>query len=400
MNYIICHYSEIGLKKGNRSFFEKCLIDDIKKKIPSELFLSVSRISGRILVKLTDDAYKSKEKLKGALLSVFGISSFLFCTRDDQEINSISDTAINLLEKERFKTFKIETKRSEKSFSMNSQEVNAQVGEAVLKKIPNVKVQMDNPDMICFIEIVGKDSFISTEKYKGQGGLPASSGGRAISLLSGGIDSPVASFLTMRKGVRLTLVHFHAYPETSKESINKVIEIARLLSRYQPKIKLYLVPFASAQREILINNLPENRMILYRRLMLKISSKIAQKERCSAVVTGESLGQVASQTIENIRVIEEGCEFLILRPLISEDKENIIKKAKMIGSYDISILPHDDCCVRFIPQHPKTKADIAEIMDEERKIDINKTVDQALKEAGGYFLISQKIDFSLSIYHN
>ncbi|MGB3988689.1 MAG: tRNA uracil 4-sulfurtransferase ThiI [Minisyncoccales bacterium] len=381
MNYIICHYSEIGLKKGNRSFFEKCLIDDIKKKIPSELFLSVSRISGRILVKLTDDAYKSKEKLKGALLSVFGISSFLFCTRDDQEINSISDTAINLLEKERFKTFKIETKRSEKSFSMNSQEVNAQVGEAVLKKIPNVKVQMDNPDMICFIEIVGKDSFISTEKYKGQGGLPASSGGRAISLLSGGIDSPVASFLTMRKGVRLTLVHFHAYPETSKESINKVIEIARLLSRYQPKIKLYLVPFASAQREILINNLPENRMILYRRLMLKISSKIAQKERCSAVVTGESLGQVASQTIENIRVIEEGCEFLILRPLISEDKENIIKKAKMIGSYDISILPHDDCCVRFIPQHPKTKADIAEIMDEERKIDINKTVDQALKEA-------------------
>lgn len=381
MNYIICHYSEIGLKRGNRSFFEKCLIDDIKKKIPSELFLSVSRISGRILVKLTDDAYKSKEKLKDDLLSVFGISSFLFCTRDDQEINSISDTAINLLEKERFKTFKIETKRSEKSFSMNSQEVNAQVGEAVLKKIPNIKVQMDNPDMICFIEIVGKDSFISTEKYKGQGGLPAGSGGRAISLLSGGIDSPVASFLMMRKGVRLTLVHFHAYPETSKESINKVIEIARLLSRYQPKIKLYLVPFASAQREILINNLPENRMILYRRLMLKISSKIAQKERCFAVVTGESLGQVASQTIENIRVIEEGCEFLILRPLISEDKENIIKKAKMIGSYDISILPHDDCCVRFIPQHPKTKADIAEIMDEERKIDINKTVDQALKEA-------------------
>lgn len=381
MNYIICHYSEIGLKRGNRSFFEKCLIDDIKKKIPSELFLSVSRISGRILVKLTDDAYKSKEKLKDDLLSVFGISSFLFCTRSDQEINSISDTTINLLKKERFKTFKIETKRSEKSFSINSQEVNAQVGEAVLKKIPNIKVQMDNPDMICFIEIVGKDSFISTEKYKGQGGLPASSGGRAISLLSGGIDSPVASFLTMRKGVRLTLVHFHAYPETSKESINKVIEIARLLSRYQPKIKLYLVPFASAQREILINNLPENRMILYRRLMLKISSKIAQKERCFAVVTGESLGQVASQTIENIRVIEEGCEFLILRPLISEDKEDIIKKAKMIGSYDISILPHDDCCVRFIPQHPKTKADIAEIMDEERKIDINKTVDQALKEA-------------------
>lgn len=381
MNYIICHYSEIGLKRGNRSFFEKCLIDDIKKKIPTELFLSVSRISGRILVKLTDDAYKSKEKLKGALLSVFGISSFLFCTRDDQEINSISDTTINLLKKERFKTFKIETKRSEKSFSINSQEVNAQVGEAVLKKIPNIKVQMDNPDMICFIEIVGKDSFISTEKYKGQGGLPAGSGGRAISLLSGGIDSPVASFLMMRKGVRLTLVHFHAYPETSKESINKVIEIARLLSRYQPKIKLYLVPFASAQREILINNLPENRMILYRRLMLKISSKIAQKERCFAVVTGESLGQVASQTIENIRVIEEGCEFLILRPLISEDKEDIIKKAKMIGSYDISILPHDDCCVRFIPQHPKTKADIAEIMDEERKIDINKTVDQALKEA-------------------
>jgi thiamine biosynthesis protein ThiI len=381
MNYIICHYSEIGLKKGNRSFFEKCLIDDIKKKIPTELFLSVSRISGRILVKLTDDAYKSKEKLKDDLLSVFGISSFLFCTRSDQEINSISDTTINLLKKERFKTFKIETKRSEKSFSINSQEVNAQVGEAVLKKIPNVKVQMDNPDMICFIEIVGKDSFISTEKYKGQGGLPAGSGGRAISLLSGGIDSPVASFLMMRKGVRLTLVHFHAYPETSKESINKVIEIARLLSRYQPKIKLYLVPFASAQREILINNLPENRMILYRRLMLKISSKIAQKERCFAVVTGESLGQVASQTIENIRVIEEGCEFLILRPLISEDKEDIIKKAKMIGSYDISILPHDDCCLRFIPQHPKTKADIAEIMDEERKIDINKTVDQALKEA-------------------
>jgi len=243
-----------------------------------------------------------------------------------------------------------------------------------------LKVSMSNPDRTCFIEIVGNDAFVSIDKIKGPGGLPVGTGGKAVSLLSGGIDSPVAGFLAMRRGVELSFIHFHSYPETSESSIEKVKNLVKVLARYQGTTKLYLVPFAEVQKEILLLVAPEDRMIFYRRLMLKISLEIAQKEKALAVITGENLGQVASQTLENMGAIEKGSTLPILRPLLCEDKESIIIKARRIGTYETSILPHDDSCIRFIPRHPETRADANRITEEEKGLDITKIIGRAIEK--------------------
>ena len=379
MNCVICHYSEIGLKKGNRSFFERALMDNIRRVLAPSLFLSVRKISGRVLIELTDEGRENGQRIKSALSTVFGISDFLLCTKVSQDIEEIGRVAIDLLKKKEFKTFKVSSKRSEKSFPLTSQEINAKVGELVLNGIEGSRVAMDDPNEICFIELVGSDAFVSVDRFKGLDGLPTGTGGRAVSLLSGGIDSPVASFLAMRRGVKLVFIHFHSYPETSESSIEKVRSLVRVLARYQGRSKLYLVPFAEAQKDILFNVSPGDRIIFYRRLMLRISSEIAKREKSLAIVTGENLGQVASQTLENIRAIERGNDLLILRPLICEDKESIIIKARRIGTYDISILPHDGCCVRFIPRHPETRADADKIIEKEKALDIRKITDRAIE---------------------
>ncbi len=375
-DHVICHYSEIALKKGNRPFFEKALVENIKRALGPARFSSVKRISGRILIELISG---ERDDVVSDLGRVFGISDILFCSKVAQNVEVMGEAAVKMLEKEDFKTFKVETKRSEKRFPMTSQEVSAKVGEIILGRMKDLKVSMSGPDRICFIEIVGEDAFVSIDKVKGPGGLPIGTGGRAVTLLSGGIDSPVAGFLAMRRGVKLVFIHFHSYPETSESSIEKVRDLARVLSRYQSEAKLYLVPFAEAQRDILLTVDPGDRVIFYRRLMLRISSEIAKKEKALAMITGESLGQVASQTLENIRAIERGSDLPILRPLICEDKESIIARARQIGTYDISILPHDDCCVRFIPRHPETRADADRIMREEGKLDITKITDRAIE---------------------
>ena len=374
INYIICHYSEIGLKKGNRSFFEKHLVDNIKRVVDPSLIFFVKRISGRILISLTDQGIKSEDIIEESLGRVFGISSFLFCVKVNQDIKDIGKASIYLLKNKAFKTFRISSKRSEKVFLLTSQQINEEIGGVVLNQIKGLKVNLERPDIICYIEIVNKNAFISIRKVKGLGGLPIGTGGRAISLLSGGIDSPVASFMAMRRGVKIVFIHFHSYPETSESSIDKVRELVKILSRYQGQSKLYLVPFAEAQREILLNSSSGTRVIFYRRLMLRITS-----ERTIAIVTGESLGQVASQTLENIRAIERGTIAPIIRPLICEDKESIINKAKEIGTFETSILPHDDCCARFIPRNPETKADVDRIIEEEKKLDVKKITDKAVK---------------------
>lgn len=375
---IICHYSEIGLKGGNRGFFEKTLIQNIKKKIGPPFFFSVEKISGRILVNLTSLGRENREDIIKSLKLVFGISDFLLSIRTTQEIQKIGEVSVALLEKEKFKTFVVRSKRSEKEFSLTSQQINEDIGAIILKKIGGISVKLKEPDITCFIEIVGKNSFISVKKIKGQGGLPVGTGGRVVSLLSGGIDSPVASFMTMSRGVKIIFIHFHSYPETSKSSIDKVRELARVLSRYQGESKLYLVPFSKAQKEILVSVKAANRVIFYRRLMFRITLEIAKKERALGIVTGESLGQVASQTIENIASIERGVNLPIIRPLICTDKDGIIKKAREIGTYDISILPHSDSCARFLPRHPETRSSVEIILKEEEGLDIDKILNEAM----------------------
>lgn len=380
MDYIICHYSEIGLKGKNRKFFEEKLVENIKKTLKKkDHFSFVRRISGRILIKLGKKGREKKKEIIRLLKSVFGIANFAFAQEGEAKIEEIEKRALKILEGKKFKSFKIATQRSDKTFPFTSQEVNERVGEYILKNLKtqyskrkslskNLKVDLTQPDITVFIEIVEGKAFFFLAKIRGAGGLPVTTGGRAIALLSGGIDSPVAAYFVMRRGVRIIFVHFHAYPYTQKASIEKAKKIVKIFEKYQFTSRLYLVPFAKIQEEIVLKSPSKIRMVLYRRAMMKIAEKIAQKEKAQALVTGESIGQVASQTLENIRVIDEAVRLPIFRPLLGFDKEEIIRKAKEIETFEISILPHEDCCLRFLPKYPETKGKLEEIKEVEKKI--------------------------------
>lgn len=413
MKYVICHYSEIGLKGKNRKFFEEKLIKNIKRVLRPKHFIFVKRISGRIIVQLTKKGGESEKEINKALKNVFGMAYFSLAVSSPQKIKSIREKALEILRNleyhkflgfgypilqssveygargvsRKFKTFRISTQRSKKDFYLTSQQINEKVGEYILQRTENreqktkFKVDLERPDMTCFIEIVEKYAFLYLKKIRGLGGLPVSVSGKAIVLLSGGIDSPVAGFLAMKRGIKAIFLHFHARPFTSEASIEKAKRIVELLSKYQGKSKLYLIPFAEAQKEILLKTPTKLRVILYRRVMFQIAAKIAEKEKALVIFTGESVGQVASQTLENIKAIEAAVHLPVFRPLISQDKEEIIQKAKEIGTFEISILPHQDCCSRFLPRHPETRARLEEVIKAEKKLNIRKLIQGAIKKS-------------------
>ncbi len=360
---IICHYGEIALKGENRRFFEKRLVSNIQSSLPNA---KVSLLRGRILV------FSREKDVEEKLKRVFGIVSFSFAKIVPSLKEEIRREAISLLRKENFNSFRVTVKRADKNFPFSSVDFSSYLGEEIRKETQK-EVSLLNYDLNCIVEITRKETYIYFKKIKGQGGLPVGTGGKAVSLLSGGIDSPVSSFFMARRGMRNIFVHFHAYPSTSRQSIEKVERIVKKLSLFQGKSKVYLFSFDKIQKEILLNTKESTRILLYRRAMMKIAEDIAKREGAKALITGESLGQVSSQTVENISVTNEAVKMPVFRPLIGLDKEDIIKKAKEIETYDISILPEDDCCVRFLPKNPKIKADIREILEEEKKLSLDIT---------------------------
>ncbi len=378
MNYIVCHYHEIGLKGKNRKFFENKLVENIKKALPLGSFEFVKRISGRIIVKLNEKGLKEEKKIKESLKKVFGIVHFSFAHFSKPEIELIEKQALEILKTKTFKTFKIEAQRSDKRFPLTSPKINERIGALIVEKLKK-KVKLKKPSITFFIEVVEKHAFLYTEKIKAYGGLPVGTGGRAAVLLSGGIDSPVAAFLTMKRGVKVVFVHFHAHPYTDQASIDKAKRIVKVLNQFQFDSKLYLVPFADIQKAILLKTQAKLRVILYRRFMLRIAEQIAKKEKTLALVTGDSIGQVASQTLHNIRVINQIASLPVLRPLIGFDKEEIIEKAKEIKTFNISILPHQDCCARFLPRHPETRADLREVELNEKKLEIEDLIEKTIQ---------------------
>jgi thiamine biosynthesis protein ThiI len=393
LDYVICHYGEIGLKGKNRKFFEEELVKNIKLALSPAYFEYVKRISGRIIIKLSKKGIKEQKEIQSKIKKVFGIVYFAFSEKSSQNISSLKKDALNLI-KEALKqkksrkrlTFKIETKRSEKALPFTSRQLNEKLGEHILKNasqlnLRELKVDLKKPKLTLFVELVEKYAFLYFEKIAGQGGLPVGASGKAVCLLSGGIDSPVAAYLGMKRGLKVYFAHFHSFPYTSKASIEKVKNLAKILGEYQPKTKLYLVPFAEIQKEIVLKTSPKLRIVLYRRMMFRIAEEIAEKEGAKSLITGESLAQVASQTLENMQAIEEAVKLLILRPLVGMDKSEIIEKAKGIKTYQISILPHEDCCSRFVPKHPETKAGLKEVKTEEKKLNVKKLVQQALKNS-------------------
>ncbi|MGM0439104.1 MAG: tRNA uracil 4-sulfurtransferase ThiI [Patescibacteria group bacterium] len=378
MQYVICHYSEIGLKGNNRSFFEKKLVSNIKEALPSGSFTSVRRPEGRIVIRLNENAEKTD--VESSLKKVFGLAYFSFAKKIDSKLETIKKETVDLLKKEKLtpNSFRVTTKRADKSFPHNSPVVSREVGASVFENF-DWQVDLEDFDLNVFIEITREGSFIYFKKIKGYGGLPVGSSGRGTLLLSGGIDSPVAGFKMLKRGLALDFVHFHAYPLVSNDSIKKAEKLFKVLKKYAPESKLFLMPFGEIQKKIRISIPEKYRIIFYRRLMLKIAEELAHNRNAGALVTGESLGQVSSQTLPNMRATEEVTDLPILRPLVGENKKEIISKAREIKTYEISILPDQDCCTLFNPRSPETKSNLKRVLELEEKLDLDDLIEDCIE---------------------
>ncbi|MHB1393644.1 MAG: tRNA uracil 4-sulfurtransferase ThiI [Clostridia bacterium] len=365
--------SEITLKGLNRREFEDGLLRDIKRRIGTEH--RIDRESGRFFIHAYSDEMISE------LQKVFGILRVAVADIVDKDMAAISRTAIEQLSNTAgVRTFKVESKRADKKFPFNSMEISREVGGNVLKAIPDIKVDVHNPDIIINIEIRDK-AYIYAKEYDGVGGMPYKSAGKGMLLLSGGIDSPVAGFMMAKRGLELSCVYYHSHPYTSERAKDKVVELARKLSEYTGPIRLYVVPFTRIQMDIIEKCREDELTIIMRRFMMKLAELAAAKEGARALVTGESLGQVASQTLESIFVTNSELEIPVFRPLIGMDKVNIMDISRKIGTYDTSILPYEDCCTIFVPKHPKTKPRLEEIKRSEEKLDVVGLMEEALENA-------------------
>lgn len=362
---VVVRYSEIGLKGKNRGYFEKKLIDNIRKIArPPE----INKRYGRIIIRLKDmDFDEIKERLK----YVFGIQNFSFAYAVSHDLDKIKEVVLKLLKLKlkNEKTFKVQTKRSYKQFPMNSQELSAHIGAFVLENFKELSVDVHNPDIIVGIEVKEKEVFVFVGKEQMYGGFPVGSSGKGILLLSGGIDSPVAGWYMMKRGILIETLSFLSPPFTSEKSKNKILELSNILSKYVPDtLKTWIVPFTPIQQYIKTNAPDRYSLIIQRRSMMRIANKLAKKIKAKAIITGENVGQVASQTLENLHTIESASNLTVLRPLIGFEKIDIVEKAKEIGSYEISIQPYLDSCVVFAPKNPATKSSIKEIEEIESKL--------------------------------
>jgi len=291
----------------------------------------------------------------------------------------MQNKALELLQDKTYETFAIRSRRVHKTLPFNSMEVNRQIGAAVVEKYAK-KVDLKTADLTCTIEIFKEKAFVSVDKFPGPGGMPVGTAGRVMALMSGGFDSPIAAYYAMKRGARVDFIHFHTYPFTNKASQDKVKQLVETLNTFQGRAALFMVPFTETQQEILMA-VPEGyRIIFYRRFMMRIAESLAKKRNTLALVTGESLGQVASQTLENIGVVEEVTKLPVLRPLIGFDKNEIMGVGRRIGTYEISALPHDDACTRFMPKNPVIRAKIDEVLAIEEDLDVNEMVDQNLQK--------------------
>lgn len=406
---IIIHYAEIALKGDNRREFENKLVENIRHVLKDLKYEKIKRISGRILIYLESET--KVIDFSSALNYVFGISHFSFGVEVKADIEEIEKSLLETLKNElrhkfpavmvslsnhdtlrqaqgdiaqgdKYKvTFRITARRADKNFPLTSDEINYKVGEYIFEKSGlGLKVNLKKPDINCFIEIIENKALIYFEKIPALGGLPAGTSGKVLSLISSGFDSPVASWHLIKRGARVDFIHFHSYPRTGKESINNVKDIVQILNRYQIASNLYLVPLLDIQREIFSKCEQKYRILLYRRFMMKIAEYITGEIRAGALVTGESLGQVASQTLENIRVTDDAVSLPVFRPLIGMDKIEIINEAKKIGTYEISSQPYEDCCSLFTPLHPATKARLQDVKFEESKLDSEKLIKEAIEK--------------------
>lgn len=371
---------EIVLKGLNRKNFEDKLIKTIRERISPVGSFEIRNLQSTIYL-LPQDESVDFELVSKKVGKIFGISRFSRAAQCEKTIESIKNTAVLYLREEllRSKTFKVESKRSDKKFSLKSPEISALVGEHILETFPNLSVDVNAPDITVTVEVRDFGAYVRGEATPGSGGIPVGTGGRAAILISGGIDSPVAAWMMAKRGVELIAVHFASPPYTSPRAEQKVATLLNKVAEYSGKIEMLTVPFTEIQESIK-KSCPEDLFtIIMRRFMMKISQKIAQKYRCGALVTGESLGQVASQTMSAISCTDAVSEMPVFRPLIGLDKDEIVTIARKIDTFETSILPYEDCCTVFTPKHPKTRPTLEEVQRAEAKLDCEALMKTALE---------------------
>jgi thiamine biosynthesis protein ThiI len=367
MNRVVVHYHEVALKRGNRPAFVRRLIDNIGAALRGTGVRRVRSAPGRIIVHLKPDAQWTE--ISRRLQSVFGIANYSLAWRTRRHIDDITATALAAVDGRRFASFAVRTKRADKGFPLPSPEISRRVGSAIQAQ-SRAAVDLTQPQLAIHIEVLPREAFVSLERLPGPGGLPVGSSGTVLALLSGGIDSPVAAYRMMQRGCRVEFVHFHGAPYQDRSSRDKVVELVRWLTRYQLQSRLHVVTFGEIQRQIIARVRRPYRVVLYRRMMMRIAAALAGRVGASALVTGESLGQVASQTLSNLAVVQAATAVLVLRPLVGMDKAEISAQAERIGTYEISIQPDQDCCQLFVPRHPTTQMQVAEAENAELVLDI------------------------------
>lgn len=374
-NVILIKFGEIYLKGKNRSFFENLLLKNIKKSLDG---IDAKVIKTRMRYVVSDFERENEDKILERLSKVFGIHSFCPAVEMDTDKDQIVDYCKNLKIQG---TFKVDTTRADKTFEINSMEFNAFIGGVILDNNPNAKVDVHKPQNVVYIEIrEDKKTYIYYKNILGAGGMPVGSSADGVVLLSGGIDSPVACYKIAKRGMKLTGLHFASFPYTSEQAKQKVVKLAQITKPYTDMQALYVVPFTEIQENIHKHCKDEYMITIMRRFMVRIAEKLANMVGAKAIVTGENLGQVASQTVESITSSNSVAEIMpIFRPLIAMDKEEIIEVANKIGTFETSILPYEDCCTVFLPKYPLIKPNLRKVEIEENKLDIDGLIDRALQ---------------------
>ena len=373
---IILKYGELTTKKDNINYFLKTLKNNISI-ILKDINHTITYDFGRMFIDVkSEDIEKTVEKLK----CIFGIHEIIVgYISEDKSLDNIKTNILSLIKDKNFKTFKVSTKRSDKTFPLNSMEISKSLGGYILRNIPNIQVDIHNPELLVSVEIRKNEVLYYFNGLSGLGGYPVGTLGKGLLMLSGGIDSPVAGYLAIKRGVKIEAIYFESPPHTSESAKDKVIKLARLLAKYNTTVKLHVINFTRIQ-ETILKNIPHEYLItIMRRMMYRISAIIAHNSKCNILINGESIGQVASQTLTSMRVINEVVKMPVIRPVACFDKLEIIDLAKKIGTYDISTLPYEDCCTIFVPEHPVINPSSIKAIEYEELIPFKDLIHEAIK---------------------
>ncbi len=377
---LLCKYGEIVLKGANRKYFEDMLCRELKKRAKQYGEFDIYRAQSTLYIDPKNDDCDIDGMFESAL-KVFGIVAIQRCAVCQKNMEDIERVAREYIPAflEGKKTFKVEAKRSDKAFPLDSMELSREVGGVILGAYPKIRVDVHNPDIVVRVEIREFGAYISAGATKAAGGMPVGTNGKALLLLSGGIDSPVAGYMMAKRGVKVEAIHFESFPYTSERAREKVLELASILAEYAGDVKVHIVSLTHIQEELVKNCEEDYFTLLLRRYMMTIADTVARNMGCSALITGESLGQVASQTMQALTVTDACVDMPVFRPCIGMDKEEIVTISRKMGAFETSIQPYEDCCTVFTPKHPKTKPELEKVLREENKLDFKALVEEALE---------------------